>query len=109
MARAVLLVGRIAGNLDEVRRSLDASDFQIFGATGIEELRAIFAKAQIDHVIMGGGIDLDIRPKLVEEILRLSDATTIHMKDHASGFEAFLPFVQSVVAAVREYDARLVQ
>jgi hypothetical protein len=30
-------------------------DVQLFGATGLDEVRSAFAQADIDHVVMGAG------------------------------------------------------
>ena len=52
---------------------------------------------------MGAGIDLETRLAIVREIFRSSDTTTVHMKDRASGREAFLPFARSVMHGLSTY------
>jgi hypothetical protein len=97
MTRNVLLLGRKGIVVDDVKNELQMPDVQVFGGTGIEDVRAVFARATIDHVIMGAGIDLQIRLEIILEIFRLSETTTVHMKDVASGPRGMLPFVRSIL------------
>ena len=97
MTTTVLLVGRTTAVIDDVKHALDIPDTRLLGGTGIDDIRSAFAETSIDHVIMGAGIDLDTRIQIVREIFRSSDTTTVHMKDHASGPEGFLPFARSVL------------
>ena len=43
-------------------------DLHLFTGTGIDDVRSAFAQARIDHVIMGAGLDLEIRLAIVREI-----------------------------------------
>jgi hypothetical protein len=40
---------------------------------------------------------LETRLEIVREIFQLSDTTSVHMKDVASGPQGFLPFVRSIL------------
>jgi hypothetical protein len=51
---------------------------------------------------MGAGIDLETRLQIVREIFQLSETTTVHMKDHATGSQGFLPFVRSVLRGLKD-------
>ena len=104
MTKNILLLGRTGVVIDDVQHQLDIADIQLFGGTGIEDVRAAFTRADIDHVIMGAGIDLETRLQIVREIFQLSDTTTVHMKDHASGPQGFLPFVRSVLRGLKDYE-----
>jgi hypothetical protein len=97
MTRNVLLLGRNGIVIDDVQK-----DIQVFGGTGIEDVRATFARTKIDHVIMGAGIDLETRLEIVREIFHLSETTAVHMKDVASGPRGMLPFVRSILTALEE-------
>jgi len=97
MTKKILLLGVLESILDNVQHQLARADLQFFGGTSIEDVQAVFAQTNIDHVIMGGGIDLETRLQMVREIFQSSDTTTVHMKDHASGSQGFLPFVRSVL------------
>lgn len=97
MSKNILLVGLKEGVVDEARQQLHMPGFQIFGGTGIEDVRKALTLERIDAVIMGGGIDLETRLEIVREIFHLSQTTTVHMKDVASGSEGFLPFVRSML------------
>ncbi len=57
-------------------------------------------KAKTDHVIMGAGLDIDVRLDIIREVFELSDSTTVHMKDFASGPQGMLPFVRAVLSAL---------
>jgi NAD(P)H-flavin reductase len=105
MTRNVLLLGRRGIVVDDVENRLHMPDVEVFGGTGIEDVRAIFAQATIDHVIMGAGIDLEARLEIVREIFHLSEATTVHMKDVASGPQGLLPFVRSILTGLEEQGA----
>lgn len=99
----VLLVARLAASNEDVERNVDFHDFEVVGATNLDEVKAAFSKGPIDHVIMGAGIDLDARLAIVGEVFRSSDSTTVHMKDRAGGRQSYLPFVRSVIVGLREY------
>src|SRR5689334_21368252 len=97
--RHVLLLGRTLSVVDEALR-VQMPDVPFRAGAGIDDVRSAFAQAQIDHVIMGAGLDLDIRLEIVREVFRLSDSTTVHLKDVNSGPEGFLPFVRSVLVGL---------
>jgi hypothetical protein len=97
MTKKILLLGVMRVLLEDVQQQLARADLQFFVGTSLEDIRSVFAQASIDHVIMGGGIELETRLEMVREIFQSSDTTTVHMKDHASGSQGFLPFVQSVL------------
>ncbi len=102
MPLTVLLLGRTGMVVDDVRHQLDrGSDVHLIVGTGIDDVRAAFAEADIDHVIMGAGIDLETRLAIVREIFELSEKTTVHLKDRASGPEGFLPFAWAVLRGLQ--------
>ena len=104
MARNVLLLGRLGVVVEDAQQPLRMPDVQLSVATGLDEVRSAFAQADIDHVIMGAGLDLEVRVQIVREVFRTSDKTTVHMKDFASGPDGFLPFVRSVLAGLADYE-----
>ena len=104
MPKTVLLLGRTGVVVEEVERRLSLPDIQLIGGSGIEDVRAAFARADVDHVIMGAGIDLETRLEIVREIFQSSEKTTVHLKDRVTGPEGFLPFVRSVLRGLREYE-----
>ena len=79
-------------------------DIQLFDGTGVEDVRSVFAQANIDHIFIGAGIDLEIRLEMIREIFQLSDTTTVHMKDKISGPQGFVPFVRSVLGGLKDYE-----
>ncbi len=104
MRKTALLLGRTGVVVDDAQRQLGMADVQLIGGTGIDDVRTAFARANVDHVIMGAGIDLETRLHIVREIFRLSDQTTVHLKDRGSGPEGFLPFVHAVLRGLRDYE-----
>ena len=104
MAKNVLLLGLTGVIVDDVRHQLDMPDVRLFGGTGIDDVRSAFAHADVDHVVMGAGIDFDTRLQIVREIFQLSDTTTVHMKDRATGPQDFLPFVRAVLHGLQDYQ-----
>ena len=105
MTRRVLLLGRLGVVVEDAQRRLQLPDVQLLVATGLDEVRSAFAEADIDHVIMGAGLDLEARLEIVREIFLASETTTVHMKDVASGPDGFLPFVRSVLAGLADYES----
>lgn len=102
MTKNILLLGRTEIVIDNAQQQLRMPDIQLFDGTGIEDVRSVFAQANIDHVFMGAGIDLEIRLQIVREIFQLSNTTTVHMKDRASGPQGFLPFVRAVLRGLKD-------
>lgn len=96
--RQVLVVGLKQAVVDGVRDHLDLPDVQFSLATGLDDVRRAFAAGPIDHVVIGAGIDLDRRLEIVQAVFELSDTTSVHMKDRASGPDAFVPFVRAVAS-----------
>ena len=43
------------------------------------------------------GLDIDIRLEIIKLIFSLSQSTTVHVKDLASGAEGLIPFVKAVL------------
>ena len=103
MTKNILLLGRTGFVLDDVQQQLQTQDVQFFAGRDIEDMRSAFAKAHIDHVIMGAGIDLNARLEIVQEIFQLSDSTTVHMKDRATGPQGMLTFVRAVASGLRNW------
>jgi len=104
MTKNILLLGRIEILLDDMEQQLRMPDIQLFDGTKVEDVRSVFAQANIDHVFIGAGIDLEIRLEMIREIFQLSDTTTVHMKDKISGPQGFVPFVRSVLGGLKDYE-----
>ncbi len=49
------------------------------------------------------GLDLETRLAVVREIYESSDHATVHVKDHISGPETFVPFVRAVLVGLKDY------
>ncbi|WP_433290791.1 hypothetical protein ACQP2F_23810 [Actinoplanes sp. CA-030573] len=101
----VLLVVYRGVDLDEVRAAVGDEDVHFVVATGLEELRTAFAAGTFDHVVMGGGLDIETRLAAVREVFRLSAGTTVHLKDRASGPGGYAAFVAAVVTGMAGYSA----
>jgi hypothetical protein len=104
MAKRVLLLGVKAALLEDVRRELQRADIEFCGGTGAVDVRSAFGQADIDHVIVGGGLDLQTRAEIVREVFQAIDRATVHLKDQMSGPEGFLPFVRAVLAGLSDYQ-----
>lgn len=97
----VLLVGRTKPVIDDVIEALDAGDVEFSSANTLEEVRGIFASAKVDHVILGGGLDLETRLQIVRHVFEASNSTRVHMNS-PSGPESYLPFVRSVLRGLAD-------
>jgi hypothetical protein len=106
MAKTVLLLGVRADLLETVKRELQTPGTEFLDGTGEADVGPAFRQADIDHVIVGGGLDLEVRVGMVREVFRSSDRATVHMKDQMSGPEGFLPFVRAVLAGLGGYEPR---
>jgi hypothetical protein len=107
MGKRVLLLGVLASVLDEARRQLDMPDVEFLGGNDVAAVRSALAQADLDHVIMGGGLELDTRVQVIQEVFQSTDRATVHMKDQMSGPEGFLPFVRSVLDGLKDYEPRV--
>jgi hypothetical protein len=103
----LLLLGLKPVIVDEAKAQLEATGLALHIGSSLEDVRGAFARAKIDHVIIGGGLDLEVRLGLVREIFQLSDAVTVHMKDRASGPQGFVPFIQTMLRGLLP-DAQIV-
>lgn len=107
MTKRVLILGLRPDLVAELERALDGLGATIAGGSTLEDLRARFAEGDFDHVILGGGLDVETRAAAVREIFSLSDRATVHMKDQRSGPEGFAPFVTAVLSGLAGYDPQL--
>lgn len=98
--RNVLLLGLNGVVVEDAMAELAMPDIRLFGGGSVEDLRRAFAAAPIDTVIMGAGLDLEIRLQIVRTIFELSETTTVHMKDRATGPAGFMPFVRRVLTGL---------
>jgi hypothetical protein len=106
VAKTVLLLGVRADLLEAVTRELQTPGIEFLGGTGVSDAESAFRQAGIDHVIIGGGLDLEARAAMVRAVFQSSDRATVHMKDQMSGPEGFLPFVRAVLAGLTGYEPR---
>jgi hypothetical protein len=79
-------------------------DVELVTGSDLDGLGAAFALEDVDHVLLGGGLDVATRPEGVREVFRLSDRATVHMKDQLSGPEGFVPFARAVLRGLADYE-----
>ena len=97
----VLLLGRTPFDLDEVHNALDSAlNVDVLTGNSAEDVMSAFAENQIDIVIMGAGIDLETRLRIVRHVFEKSENTSVHMKDRASGRDGMMPFVNGVLTGL---------
>jgi hypothetical protein len=104
MTKRILLLGVMAAVLEDVQQQLQKPDIELLSGTGVDDVRSAFGQRDINHVIVGGGIDLETRLEMVREVFQSSDRATVHMKDQMSGPEGFLPFVRSMLLGLDDYE-----
>jgi hypothetical protein len=102
--KTVLLLGRTATVVDDAREQLRMPEVRFVAGTGLSDVKDTLADGTVDHVIMGAGLDLDVRLEIVREIFDSSETTTVHMKGHLPGPEGYLPFVRAVLQGLRDYE-----
>ena len=100
MPKRILLLGRRGVNVEDAKTKIDDPSVEIYAGIAIDDVQAVFAETNIDHVFMGAGIEIEKRLDIVREIFTLSQTTTVHLKDAASGPQGFLQFVKAILAAL---------
>jgi hypothetical protein len=106
MPTRVLILGLRPALVENFRRQLGQEDVELLTGTDLDGLRAAFVDADVDHVILGGGLDIATRADAVQEVFRLSDKATVHMKDQMSGPEGFVPFARAVLRGLADYEPK---
>jgi hypothetical protein len=92
----VLLTVRTRSVADGVIAALSDLDVQFYAAASLEEVDAVLDRVHLDHVIMGGGLDLESRLQIVRRVFQRSNTTTVQMNP-PTGPETYLPFVRTVL------------
>jgi hypothetical protein len=87
-------------------RELGQENVELLTGTDLDGLRAAFVDSDVDHVILGGGLDIAMRADAVREVFRLSDKATVHLKDQLSGPEGFVPFAHAVLRGLADYEPK---
>src|SRR6188472_981616 len=91
-AMQILLVGRTRAVIDEITEALNPPGVAFQAATTLDKADDILASTAVDHVIVGGGLELETRMEIVRHVFETSTSTTVHMNS-PSGPESYLPFV----------------
>lgn len=99
--KKVLLVGRLATNVPPPSQ-IATKEVELFAATNLENVQSVFEEydKKIDMVIIGAGIDLEERLEMIKYIFNTSDATSVHLKDKASGPAGYLRFINGVLTGL---------
>lgn len=87
----VLLLGRTAIVVDSARDQVRPQGVELYTGNNLEEARTV------DTVIMGAGLDLADRLKIVEFVCSTSASTTVHLKDKGSRADGCLPYMLGVL------------
>jgi hypothetical protein len=66
-------------------------DLEVFSATDLAQVMAVFAHHSIQHVFMGAGLEREQRVEIVRTVFQESNTTTVRLKDVASGPQGFFP------------------
>jgi len=99
MMKNCLLVGLKPVIVEEAKKQIEAKNVNLFIASSMQEVQDVFSH-HIDIVIMGAGLELADRLKIVKYIFEESNSTTVHMKDRESGPEGFVPFINKVLEGI---------
>lgn len=98
--KTCLILGRKGTIVQEVSSKIDTSNLKVLMGTTKEEVQQAFLAYSIDTVIMGAGIDLEIRLDIIQYVFEYSKSTTVHMKDWDSGPAGMLPFVTNILSGL---------
>ena len=101
MKPVVLLIGRLPGIVGHLADQLEDLPIRWLGAHNrAEVIRQLEAEPGIACVIMGAGLDDEVRGELVGVIAGRRPDISIHLKDRASGSDGMAGFVRTVAEAV---------
>jgi hypothetical protein len=101
MKPIVLLVGRLPNVVALITPELEDLPVEWLGAHDRDEvIRQLDAEPNIAVVVMGAGLDDQVRGELVGVIARRRPDLTIHLKERSTGPEGMAPFVRKVVLAM---------
>ena len=106
MPTRVLILGLRPALVENFQRELGQEGVDLLTGSDLDALRAAFVDEDVDHVILGGGLDIATRADAVREVFRLSDKATVHMKDQLSGPEGFVPFTQALLRGLADYEPK---
>ena len=99
MKPVILLVGRLPSVVEDIESQLEDLPIEWLGAHDRSEvIRQLEAEPNISSVIIGAGLDDNIRGDLVGIIASRRPDICIHLKDRISGPAGMAPFVRRVVA-----------
>ncbi len=99
MRPVILLAGRLPSVVEDVESQLEDLSIQWLGAHDRNEVvRQLEAEPNISCVIIGAGLDDNIRGDLVGIIASRRPDVCIHLKDRLSGSAGMAPFVRRVMA-----------
>ena len=101
MTKTILLVVRTPSVAEDVMARVHVPGVRLLGSSTKDEVKAAFAAQRIDHVIFGGGKDVEERLEIIRDVFAWSNATTVHLNS-PSGPQSFLPFVEAVVAGIKD-------
>jgi hypothetical protein len=73
MTKRVLILGLQPSLVDDFRRQLEMPDVEFVGGTGADDVRSALVQGDLDHVILGGGLNLQTR---LEAVPRCSSRVT---------------------------------
>jgi hypothetical protein len=98
MHPVVLLIGKLPHVIGNVAKVLDHLPIEWLGAHDhAETVRQLECEPRIACIIMGAGLDDQIRGDLIGLVAIMRPDLPIHLKDRASGPEGLVPFVERVV------------
>lgn len=109
--KTILILARKNLKESNVEAKLNQPDVTVFTGVTLEDVKQTFADLKkqdktIDHVFIGAGIETDKRLEIVKEILKCSDATSIHLKDKLTGGKAMLPYVKGTLEGLKDYEIK---
>jgi len=104
MAKRIMIVGLRPDLVEGFRAQLNLPGVELLAGGTPDDVRAALAETDIDHVFLGGGLALADRLAAVTAVFSASDRATVHMKDHLSGPEGFVPFVRAVLNGLDQYE-----
>lgn len=97
----------IDNTIAELRPDFSPAEFDFIPALGIEAMKDILQKQEIDHVFIGAGLPTDIRVEATKTVLETSLVTEVHLKNFSAGPQGYTPFIRMLCNGIKHEKSLL--
>ncbi len=95
--RTAMLLEPGRGMLDPMRARVEVPGWHVRVGSSVQDVADALIEDGLDVLIIGPGVELDVRVQCVKLIFTLSRNTAVHLSDLSGGSEGTMAFVQRVL------------